>query len=69
MYIFLSPAMVVVDGKPVRLQLCDTAGQVRVDWPVAAGSLHQMLVVVCLSCINMVNKQLLHRDLMQSFNL
>lgn len=25
---FLSKAVVSVDGKPVRLQLCDTAGQV-----------------------------------------
>jgi len=26
---FFPPAVVQVDGQPVRLQLCDTAGQVR----------------------------------------
>ena len=26
----ISAVMVVVDGKPVRLQLCDMAGQVRI---------------------------------------
>lgn len=31
--------MVVVDGKPVRLQLCDTAGQVSWQrWGLVAGS-------------------------------
>lgn len=31
--VFLSTAVVQVDGSPVRLQLCDTAGQVRTVHP------------------------------------
>lgn len=31
---FVSSAMVVVDGKPVRLQLCDMAGQVSCTPPL-----------------------------------